>query len=94
MNLLTRKACDIGTEIVRIWSQWSDATEVESELALSACVNEARTLDMHQIDGVISSPLNYFVRSQLDDENPEDLTWCEMIESIEISVKVLEGRAL
>ena len=86
MTPLDQKACDIGAEMVLIWDNWSDANEIESDLALRQCAKDARALDLHQVDGVIASPLNYFVRAELDDENPEDLTFCEMFESIGTNV--------
>lgn len=82
----TTKAIDTAREIVRIWADWSDGNEVQSELALRDACKTLRAIDLHQVDGTLSSPLNYFAMAYLDDHNPEDLTICEMVESIEISL--------
>lgn len=91
MNATEQKARELGAELVRIWENWSDENEHDSEIALRDTAKEVRALDLHHVDGVLASPLNYFVRSHLDDENPEDLTISEMIESIKISLSLLNS---
>lgn len=85
----TEKAKSLAAELVRIWAEWAGHDEEESDNAMRDACKEARTLDMHQVEGVIASPLNYFVRAYLDDENPEDLTYDEMMESMKIGLSLL-----
>ncbi|WP_454618359.1 hypothetical protein [Bradyrhizobium cenepequi] len=85
----TQKAAAVASELVRIWADWSENDEEASDNALRDACKEARAIDMHQVEGVIASPLNYFVRAYLDDENPEDLTYDEMMESMQIGLSLL-----
>lgn len=90
MRPLDQKACDLGAELVRLWENWSDANEVESELAMRNRAKEIRALDLHQVDGVIASPLNYFVCAYMEDSNPEDLTISEMVDSLKVSLSIMQ----
>jgi hypothetical protein len=91
MPPLDKKACDLAAEIVRIWENWSDGNEEASDNALRDCAKDIRTIDLHQVDGVIASPLNYFTRAYLDDDNPEDLTFCEMMDGMKVALGLMTG---
>lgn len=88
-NAIETKAKELGAELVRLWNNYSDENSNETDLAMRETTKEIRALDLRQVDGVLASPLNYWTRAELDDENPEDLTFCEMIESIEISLGLM-----
>ena len=77
--------------IVRLWDEYSDENSEESDSAMRDTFKAVQGLDLHQVDGVLASPLNYFAQAFLTDENPEDLTFSEMAESIEISIGILGG---
>ncbi len=88
-NEIEARAKELGAELVRLWANYSDENSVETDLAMRETTKMIRALDLHQVDGVLASPLNYWTRAELDDENPEDLTFCEMIDSIEISLGLI-----
>lgn len=87
----TRRALGIAFAIVGSWYRWNgeDRYEIIGDDALNVLAEAAAALDFRQVEGVIASPLNYFARAILHDENPEDLTYCEMIDSIAISIRVM-----
>lgn len=85
----TKRALALAQILVTIWQAWEDGKEDILDDALRVACEGARALDMHQVDGVIASPLNYFVRAYLDDENPEDLTYCEMMGGMSTSIGIL-----
>lgn len=87
------QALIFARNIVNLWNGYSDANSEESDSAMRDTFKAVRALDLHQVDGVLASPLNYFARAFLDDDNPEDLTFAEMTESLEISIGILEGEA-
>lgn len=92
----TRHALAIAFSIVGAWERWGgdDRYEIVGADALNVLALAADALDFGSIEGVIASPLKYYARAILHDENPEDLTYCEMIESLDVSIKVLTGGAL
>lgn len=92
----TRHALAIAFAVVSSWNAWggADRLEIVGDDALNVLAMAADQLDFAHIEGVIASPLKYYARAILHDENPEDLTYCEMIESLEISIKLLTGGAL
>jgi DNA (cytosine-5)-methyltransferase 1 len=65
----------LAVTLTSIWTAWEDGREDELDNALHLVCLAVRDLDLHQVDGVLASPLNYFVRNYLDDDNPEDLTY-------------------
>lgn len=69
-----------------IWASWSDTHQDDRNNALRLVAETVRTVDLHTVDGTMASPLNYFTRAYLDDTNPEDLTYSEMMQSMEISL--------
>lgn len=85
----TKRALAYAQILVSTWATWEDGKENILDDVLRVTCEGARSLDMHQVEGVIASPLNYFVRAYLDDENPEDLTYCEMMQSMNISIGLL-----
>ncbi len=91
MNVADQKALALACNIVSLWNGYSDENSEQTDLAMRDTFKEAVAMDLHQVDGVLASPLNYFARAFLDDENPEDLTFCEMSESLEISIKLMNG---
>lgn len=88
------KAMILARNIVALWNGYSDENSEETESAMRDTFKEAVAMDLHQVDGVLSSPLNYFARAYLYDENPEDLTYSEMTESLAISIKIMNGEAV
>lgn len=93
MSDLDQKAVAIAQRIADLWNGYSDENSNETDLAMREAFKEAQAMDLRQVDGVIASPLNYFARAFLNDENPEDLTYCEMVESLEISIGLMAGSA-
>ena len=83
-----QKARALAFTFTAIWANWSDADENASDDALRLTAEAVRALDLTQVDGVIASPLNYFTRAYLDDENPEDLTYDEMMQGLTISLSI------
>lgn len=92
----TRRALAIAFAIVSSWNAWGgdDRLEIVGDDALNMLALAADQLDFGHIEGVIASPLKYYARATIHDENPEDLTYCQMIESLDISIKILTGGAL
>jgi hypothetical protein len=86
---IQKQAVSLAETLVNLWDNYGQVSEAQSDLDMRDCCKELRKLDLREVDGVIASPLNYFVRAYLDDENPEDLTYGEMIESISISLGLL-----
>ena len=83
---LDQQARAIMFAIVSVWDNFG-ANEPDGENALTLLCEIARQrLDMHKVAGHLSSSLNYFVLATLEDHNPEDLTICEMTESMTISL--------
>jgi hypothetical protein len=85
-----QKALLLARNIVMLWEGYSDENSEETESAMRDTFKEAMSLDMHSVEGIIASPLNYFAHAYLYDENPEDLTFCEMTESLAISIKLID----
>ncbi len=81
-----QKALTLAETIVALWKGYSDENSVETELAMREAFVEANGMDFAQVDGVLASPLKYFTWAYLSDYNPEDLTYAEMTESLEISI--------
>lgn len=94
MTPLEQKACELGTDLVRLWDNYSDENSIQTDLEMREATKEIRALGLDHVDGVLASPLNYWTRAELDDENPEDLTFCEMLESVRISLKIMRGEAI
>jgi hypothetical protein len=84
-----RKALALAASVVALWATWSDSNEDVQDDALRLAFEAADVLDFTQIDGVIASPLKYFARAYLNEENPEDLTFQEMADSLSVSIKIL-----
>ena len=93
MTDLDQKAVAIAQRIADLWNGYSDENSTETDLAMREAAKEAMALDLTQVDGVIASPLKYYAAVELEDSNPEDLTWCEMVESLEISIGLMTGSA-
>lgn len=86
------KAIFIGDALVKLWAGWCDEKADEFDTAMKLLVERAANeLDLDAVDGRIAQPLNYFVGAYLREDNPEDLTYCEMLESVELGVKQLTG---
>jgi hypothetical protein len=86
MTDLDKKALGLAQTIVDLWNGYSDENSERTELAMRDAFKEVEAMDLGMVDGVLASPLKYFARAYLNDENPEDLTYCEMTESLEISI--------
>lgn len=84
-----RQARGLACTIVALWNGYSDENSHETDIAMRDAFKEVDALDFSHVDGVIASPLRYFARAFLYEENPEDLTFAEMTESIEISLGIL-----
>lgn len=84
-----RKALALAASVVALWATWSDSNADVQDDALRLAFEAADALDFTQIDGVIASPLKYFARAYLSEENPEDLTFQEMADSLSVSIKIL-----
>lgn len=91
LNDTERKALILARNIVALWNGYSDENSEETESAMRDTFKEVVALDLKNVDGVLASPLNYFARAYLNDENPEDLTYQEMTDSLDISVGILDG---
>lgn len=89
MTDLDQKAIAIAQKIADLWNNYSDENSVETDLAMREAAKEAVALDLSMVEGVIASPLKYYAMVELEDHNPEDLTFCEMVESLEISIGIL-----
>ncbi len=75
--------------LVTTWATWDDGNEdILDDVLRLACEN-ASTINMHEVDGRIASPLNYFVCAYLDEHNPEDLTYCEMMDGMQASIEMI-----
>jgi len=86
---LDQQARALMIAMIAVWKNWSDANELDSDHAHTILCEIARQrLDMHKVAGHLSSSLNYFVLATLEDHNPEDLTFSEMFESMEISLSL------
>lgn len=83
-----QKARALAFTFTSIWAAWSDNNEVASDDALRLTAEAVRAMDLHQVCGTLASPLNYFTRAYLDDENPEDLTYDEMMQGLTVSLSL------
>lgn len=83
-------ALNIAKEIASLWANYSDDNSTQTDLSMRDYFKQAEAIDLDCVDGVLASPLKYFARAFLHDENQEDLTFCEMAESLEISIGILE----
>jgi len=92
----TRHALAIAFAIVSSWNAWGgeDRLEIVGDDTINVLALAADQLDFGHIEGVIASPLKYFACAVVHGQNPEDLTYCEMIGSLEVSIKILTGGAL
>lgn len=86
-----RQALVLAREIVSLWNGYSDENSEQTDQAMDDAFKAVLAIDLHKVDGVLASPLNYFARAVLNDENPEDLTYCEMSGSLQISIDLIEG---
>lgn len=83
------QAKPIAMALVSVWRSWSDGNEDASDDALRMLCQLVRdSVDLTQVDGTIAAPLGYFVSAYLDGYNPEDLTYDQMMESMEVSLKL------
>lgn len=89
MTDLDQAAISIAQRIVALWNGYSDENSLETDIAMREAAKEAIALDLRMVEGVIASPLKYYAMVELEDHNPEDLTICEMVESLEISIGLL-----
>jgi hypothetical protein len=87
----TRRALALAFAIVGAYYRWNgeDRYEIVGDDALNVLAETADSLDFGQVEGVIASPLKYFVGAILRDQNPEDLTYVDMVDSLAISIRVL-----
>jgi hypothetical protein len=85
-----QKALAIARNVVSLWNGYSDDNSEESDLAMRDAFKAVEALDLHRVEGILASPLNYFARAFLNDENPEDLTFGEMSQSLEISIGLID----
>lgn len=88
MMTVTQKARALAVTLTSIWAGWSDADADDRDNAMRLAVEAVRSIDLHQVDGTISSPLNYFAMAYLDDHNPEDLTYDQMMQGLAISLSL------
>jgi hypothetical protein len=88
-----RRALAYAQILVTTWQIWDDQNEDILDDVLRCACEGARTIDMHQVDGRIASPLNYFVGAYLDGHNPEDLTYCEMMDGMQTSIQLMRTEA-
>lgn len=89
-----KKALALAATIVSLWRTWEDGNEDMQDDALRLAFEAVRTIDLHHVEGVIASPLNYFAMAYLDEHNPEDLTYSEMVESLAISIRLMKGESV
>lgn len=82
----TRRALALAHIIVKLWETWADENEDIADDALRITLEQVRDIDLTGVDGTLAAPLNVFARAYLEDDNPEDLTFDEMIQSIEICI--------
>lgn len=87
-DALDHAALVLAQNIVDLWNNYSDENSEQTDLAMRDACKEAQAMDLRQVDGLLASPLRYFARAFLEDDNPEDLTICEMVESLKISIQV------
>lgn len=80
----------LARNLVTLWNEYGDENAEETESSMRDTCKHVRSLNLHTVDGVLASPLNYFANSYLDDHNPEDLTIAEMVEGLEISLGLLD----
>lgn len=92
MTAQDQAAIIVARKIVALWNNYSDENSAESDLAMRDAFKEALALDLTHVEGVIASPLKYFALAFVEDSNPEDLTFAEMTESLEISIGLMEAR--
>lgn len=83
-----QKARALAVTLISIWAAWNDQHEDAFDDALRLTVEAVRAMDLHQVDGTLSSPLNYFACAYLDGHNPEDLTYDEMMQSLTTSLSL------
>jgi hypothetical protein len=81
-----QKARALAITLISIWASWADGHEDSRDDALRLCAEAVQAIDLAHVCGTIASPLNYFVRAYLLDENPEDLTYDEMMQGMAISL--------
>jgi len=81
-----KKARALAVTFLSIWNAWADEHEDSRDDALRLTCEAVRAMDLHQVDGTLASPLNYFTCAYLDEFNPEDLTYDEMMQGMAISL--------
>jgi hypothetical protein len=86
-----KKALILARNIVALWNGYSDENSEETESAMRDTFKEIITMELTQVDGVLASPLMYFAIAYLYDENPEDLTFSEMSDRLEISIGIIQA---
>lgn len=85
-----QKALILARNIVTLWEEWNDEKAEENDNAMRDTFKEAVAMDLTKVEGVLASPLSYFARAYLYDENPEDLTFSEMTDAIKVSVDMID----
>lgn len=82
----TQTARALAITLTSLWAAWSDQNEDDRDNAMRLALEAVRKVDLHQVEGTISSPLGYFAQAYLDEHNPEDLTFDEMLQSLAVSL--------
>lgn len=78
-----RRARALAITICAIWDSWSDIHEDARDDALRLAFEAIRVLDLTQpLTGELAGPLRYFTAAYLDEINPEDLTYDQMVQDI------------
>jgi hypothetical protein len=85
---LDQQARALGVTLISIWANWNDRNEDDADNALRLAFEAVLALDLTRVAGQMASPLKYFAHAYLEDCNPEDLTFDEMFQSIEISLSL------
>jgi hypothetical protein len=83
-----KKARALAFTFTAIWAAWADGTEDASDDALRLTAEAVRAMDLSQIDETLAAPLGYFTAAYLDDNNPKDLTYDEMLQAISLALTV------
>lgn len=85
-----REALALAAIITSIWDSWNDENAHALDDALRIACEAVRELDRANVEGNLISPLNYFALAYLEESNPEDLTYDEMISSIRVALSQFE----
>lgn len=86
-----QKARALAITLTSIWDAYSDENSDDRDNAIRLAFEAVRAMNLDYVCGTMASPLKYFATAYLDDHNPEDLTYDEMMGALTVSLSLTQS---